>query len=619
MKVTNEKEKEKQIPKSHLKTTSQDFNNSSNSSNIYVSKLINQSKNKIKSENLINDNLPNLKICIRNIFSNEDKKEKVFRYLIQKNKERSANTSKDLMHALQTPEIKSFQKIELQTRRIISPYNNKNYYSSKPIISTYDFNKSSAIIRQTDIREKNGNNMNNRGYRYSVATQYIYEDEPFGSNNIYKGNGNCFWQNNNNTFTNLLTNNNSINVNRNRGNKFEHISIYNTYNNTFNNYRMQKNKVYKNLANQTYDFGKGYSLFGFKNKLANKNNNPLEENPFKDYMKNSNLSYIKRKFLEKINKNVFIDISDNENNNQNNVDINPKDDNQNMANKKNNYIKSDKNERIKVQKNENLNVKRLLNKNNDNLINNKSNTNFYIHKNFGYKKLNQAKNAKNALGYIKNEKNDNVNKKTYEKRKNYYDLYGQKDIHLNTFSQNNKENENRRDKDKKINTIKINIDKNILRDYNNSPLSNRYNKYFIDNKNKPPNNRFNKKTYEKRETIQKSSELNYNNIENNNNNNNNNRLVFNDEEEIIEYIKKKYNKRNIDEIITRGRNNNKVIVGMGMMTSEEGKKMRQKNDQLSTEIKNLKYENRQHKKELNDMKNRFNDLSKEINTIKGNK
>ena len=141
---------------------------------------------------------------------------------------------------MQTPKIKPIKKIQIQTKRIISPYNNKNYYSINPIIATYDSNKSCADLRQTEIREKNENNMNNRGYRYSVASQpYMYQDEPFGqNNNVYRGNENSYWRNNNNTFTDLLTNNNAISVNRNRGNKYEHISIYNIYNNTFNNYSM---------------------------------------------------------------------------------------------------------------------------------------------------------------------------------------------------------------------------------------------------------------------------------------------------------------------------------------------------------------------------------------------
>ena len=53
----------------------------------------------------------------------------------------------------------------------------------------------------------------------------------------------------------------------------------------------------------------------------------------------------------------------------------------------------------------------------------------------------------------------------------------------------------------------------MLKDFNNSSLSSRYNKYFIENGNKLPYKRLNKKTYEKREAIQKSKRPTYNTIE----------------------------------------------------------------------------------------------------------
>ena len=641
-------ENNNETPKLHVKTASQDLSNSSNHSNIYVAKLINQ--NSIKNESLINDSLPNLKKNIQNIFANEEKKEKAFRYLIQKNKDRSTN-SRDTKKAIKTPEIKPYRKIEMQTKRIISPYNNKNFYSFKPIVTNYDMTKSCADLREPNyIRQ---NYINNTIYRYSVNSQkYISEDEPFNQNDFYKENQ--FWQNDNNTYTNIINNNRNMNVNRNRGNKFEHISIYNTYNNTFNNYRMQKkDKVKKNIVNQTYDYG---YLNNLKNTLNKNDKSSIEQNPYKDYMKSSNLSNIKKKILDNNNnKNIIIDISDNENN------IKDKDI------KKNNYVKRVKNERIKVQKNENL-FKKNPTKMNDSTISAKPNNSYYyIHKNLGHKILYQKKTEKNSLNPNSNtikiednysnkeenninnpsntdrKENNNINNKIYEKRKNYYDIYGHKDIQVNTLD-NKKKYENKNDDDKKIainvNTIKVNIDKNILKDYCNSPLSNRYNKYFIDNRNKLINKNKNKKTYEKRETIQRSPNPNYineqfDNYKNKdqisvdaktdiNTNNLKKKYVFNDEEEIIEYIKKKYNKRNVEEIINRGNTNNNNIIYepkkenkyTGLMTTEEGKKIKQKNEELSTEIKNLKFENKQYKKELNEMKNKFNDLSKEINTIK---
>ena len=646
-------EKNNETPKVHIKTASQDLSNSSNHSNIYLTKLINQ--NILKNESLINDSLPNLKKNIQNIFANEEKKEKAFRYLIQKNKDCNKN-SRDTKKAIKTPEIKPYRKIEMQTKRIISPYNNKNFYSFKPVVTNYNITKSFADLREPNYIRKNY--INNTIYRYSVNTQkYISEDEPFNQNDFYKGNQ--FRQNDNNTYTDILNNNNNMNINRNRGNKFEHISIYNTYNNTFNNYRMQKNdKVKKNVVNQTYDY---VNLNNLRNTLNDKSS--LEKNPYKDYMKSSNLSNIKKKILDNNKENIIIDISDNENY------IKEKDI------KKNNYVKRVKNERIKVQKNENLIMKKNPTKMNDSTISRKPNNNYYyIHKNLGPKILYQKKNDKNRLNqnlntikiednnssieekksynifnntYRKenNNSNSNSNNKTYEKRKNYYDIYGHKDIQVHTIDNKKKyENENKNDDDKKIginvNTIKVNIDKNILKNYSNSPLSNRYNKYFIDNRNKLINK--NKKIYEKRETIQRSPKQNYEQLDNYKNKaqtsvfakndinplNAKNKYVFNDEEEIIEYIKKKYNKRNVEEIINRGNtNNNKNLVYkpknenkyMGLMTTEEVKKIKQKNEELSSQIKNLKFENKQYKKELNDMKNKFNDLSKEIDNIKENK
>ena len=81
-------------------------------------------------------------------------------------------------------------------------------------------------------------------------------------------------------------------------------------------------------------------------------------------------------------------------------------------------------------------------------------------------------------------------------------IYGHKDIHANTLGQKNYENENIKNDDQrnqlKVNLIKINIDKNIIKDYNNSPLSSRCNKNFNDNK--------------KRDANQKSPRPNYNTL-----------------------------------------------------------------------------------------------------------
>ena len=668
----NEKgQNENEFIKTHIKTSSQDLNNTSNYSNIYLSKLMNQ--NKDKNEILINESLPNLKNNIQNIFANDDTKEKVFQYLMQKNKDRSNNISKDYKKVLKTPEIKPYKKLEIQEKRIVSPYNNKYYYY-KPNITTYDSSKSCIEIRPPNNEKKYY--INNMSYRPSISSQrYIYEDEPVNQNEFYKDNN--FYQNNNNTFTNLLTNNN-VNLNKNKGNKYEHISIYNTYNNTFNNFKVPKKKLNKNCTNQTYDYDNQYNLRDTINK-KDKNENTLDKNPYKDYMKYSNLSNFKKKLLD--SKKNIIDISDTENNikekekkyNKNtdtpNKNTDTPNNDENLQNKKNNYVKRVKNDRIKVQKNENLYMKKpYKTNNNDSLISNKTNNSFYVHKNFRYKRLMPKKTPKdnfepnpnidinennNNIIYVDNDvqnKNDDnkkneINTKTYEKRKNYYDIYGHKDIRVNT--NNNGQSD---EPSSKVNTIKVNIDKKLIKDYYNSPLSQRYNNYFI--KNKKINNSTNKKIYEKRETLQRSPKPNYSqnqvdkNTNNNeqvsenakntistdnniNNSNKTNKYVFNDEEEIIEFIKKKYNKRKVDEILNRGDNGMVVDANepkkekekkyLGLMTTEEGKKIKQKNEELSTQIKQLKYENKNYKKELNDIKNKFDDLSKEINDIREKK
>ena len=60
----------------------------------------------------------------------------------------------------------------------------------------------------------------------------------------------------------------------------------------------------------------------------------MEENPYKEYLKNSNLRNFKQNFLEKNNKDIIIDISDSENkDNKNNIDINQKSNKENLLNK----------------------------------------------------------------------------------------------------------------------------------------------------------------------------------------------------------------------------------------------------------------------------------------------
>ena len=655
-KVNKEKEKESQDIKVHIKTSSQDLNNSSNHSNIYLSKIMDQKE--IKNKTLVTENVPNLKKSIQNIFANEERKEKALRYLIQKNKGHNSNVSKDYKKVVQTPEIKPYKRIEIQSKSIISPYGKKNYVSFKPII--FETTKSCADIRKPELRKKN----QNLDYKYSVATEkYVYDgDEPLyqNDNDIYKEN---YY---NNEFNNLINNNSNYNGNRNKAKKYERIAIYNTYNNTFNNYRMQNNNAKKkNINSQTYDYDKNDSMVNSLNK------NNFGQNPYRDYMKNSSMSNVRHQILNYYKKNKILDVSDGDfiKDNINFKNIHTENNNNIYENNKNNYIRRVNIDKINEKKFENLNTKKSPLRDNESLISSKSNANFYVHKNLRYKKLNSKKIMRNDLSansFMKKDNNfNNINKaqfndkdekyngntnKIYAKRRNYYDIYGKKDIQTNPIS--NKEeidNYNNNDEEKNkyfnSNTIKINIDKNILKDYNNSPLSYRYNKYFINNRNKLSTSNINKKIYEKRDPIPKSPKTSYINIKNKNNNKNvekissdgnndknindnynlkKNKYIFNDDEEIIEYIKKKYQKRNVEEIINKDINNkfneqqNKNRYH-GLMTNEEGKQIKQKNEELSTEIKNLQFQNQQYKKELDDMKNKFNDLSKEINNIKENK
>ena len=675
--------------KTHLKTTSQDYKNPSKDSNIYVSKLINQNKNK---NAFINESLPNLKKNIQNIFSNEDSKEKAFQYLIQKSKDRSANASKDYNRkTLKTLEMKPFIKIkESKEPKMISPYITNNF-SLKQKVKTYDSTKSCNDLRPPIKGKKNYMN-NNMTYRPSfVSRKYIYEDEPLNQNNIYREN-NCI-KNQNNTYTNLLTKNNANYSNRNKSHKYEHIAIYNTYNNTFNNYKIPKSNYHKNLGNQTFNNVQQYSC----KSNSNNKNYYIDNNPYKDYLKNSNLSNVKRKFLKNKNNNHFIDISDTEHtlkgkDKKYNISTSLPSNDEELQNIKMNYTKRVKN-RIKVQKNENLNMKKQTTKMNESLISNKSSNSFYVHKNFRYTKLNQKKNSKGDFNInltkricntIDIDNNNENNMKTYVKRKNYYDIYGHKDIRVNTLDNKNITTDIGQSDDpaSKINSIKVNIGKKLIKDYYNSPLSQRYNKYFINNNNKNINssNNISKKKYEKRDTFPKNLNPNFMIIQKNNNSNeqvsdndknnikkpnkdnkdnkynkdnkdnkddnNSNKIkyVFNDEEEIIEFIRKKYNKRKIDEILKRddnidntntnindndNDNDNEIGVNepkkrkakkfLGLMTTEEGKKIKQKNEELSNQIKQLKFENKNYQKELNEIKNKFDDLSKEINDIKEKK
>lgn len=669
MKLTKiRKVNEQQVPKPHhIKNASSDLSNAQAHPNFFLSKLISQNP-KIKNESLIKDSLPNLKVSIQNIFANDEKKEKAFQYLIKKSKDKSLNNSSDVKNILSNSvknEVKRFNP-----QKVISPYMDKKF-KAKPIITPYDISKSNLDIHpiKKENNEKKEDIKNN--YRYSGSDKFISEDEPLDQNDIYKENN--FWQNNSSIFSSLTSN---MNKNKNKGNKYSHIPISKiqggSLTNLKNNLRFKK----VNEPNKTYDNMNNYSL---RNNLSQKDINiSLNKNPYKDYLKVSNMINIKKSILNKDIANIVINISDSEKNKNEDQIVNDKRStniqnnfytNNKFYDKKNKYVKRLRNENMdKEQDSDILNYIKKSPIKNNRIINNRINHNFYVYQNPGYKTLNQKKIFKenpNVNPSIKYSNiNANVNKTennvAREKGNNYYpknynNIYRLSDLSSSTleckssypkliskkYQQKDIYNGNNLTQ---VSTGQLNIDTNLKKEYYNSPFSipkfnNPNPNYYTNATYNNNNNNYYKKVYQKRNTYLRSpneerfmgnaneSVPNFNNKKkemNNNVNINQKKFIFNDESEIIDYLRKRYNKRNVEEILDR------VDNGMPMediererrkrlLTTEEGNKIRQKNEELSTEIKQLIHENKLYKKELNDIKNKFDDLSKEITIIKGKK
>ena len=676
MKLTKIKNpNEQQSPKSHhIKNASTDLSNAQAHPNFFLSKLISQNP-KIKNESLIKDSLPNIKMSIQNIFANDEKKEKAFQYLIKKSKDKSVNNSTDVKNVLSNSaknEVKQFKP-----QKVISPYMDKKF-KAKPIITPYDISKSNLDIHpiKKENNEKQDDIKNN--YRYSGSEKFISEDEPLDQNDIYKENN--FWQNSS-VFSSLTSN---MNKNKNKGNKCPHIPFSKLQSGSFSNLNYtQRNRN----INKTYDNMNNYSL---RNNLSQKDiNTSLNKNPYKDYLKVSNMINIKKSILNKDIANIVINMSDSDKNkkNEKNEDRNNENDNKstNIQNnfytnnkfydKKNKYVKRLRNENLDKEQNNDVfsYIKKSPIKNNR-LINNKFNNNFYVYQNPGFKTLNQKRIVKensNVNSSVKYSNiNNNENNIPREKGNNFYS--NNNNIYrLNDFSSNTLEYKSTypklmvkkyQPKDiyngsnlTQVSTGQINNNIYLKKEYYNSPFSlpkfnNSNSNYYsndIYNKNiNNNNNNYYKKVYQKRNTFLNSpnegrfmgnsneSVPNFNNynlkkgMDNINNNNiSQKKLIFNDENEIIDYLRKKYNKRNVEEILDRVDNGmpmediekEKNSARKGLLTTEEGNKIRQKNEELSTEIKHLMNENKLYKKELNDIKNRFDDLSKEITVIKGKK
>ena len=120
LKKTNEIKENKEIKykkKFHNKNASEDLNILKNvDSNYFISKFLNNKNinagagganvNKLKTEILKKENLPNLKTNIQNIFANDDKKQKAIQYLIRIRKERNSSPSTDFKKILESESAK---------------------------------------------------------------------------------------------------------------------------------------------------------------------------------------------------------------------------------------------------------------------------------------------------------------------------------------------------------------------------------------------------------------------------------------------------------------------------------------------------------------------------------
>ena len=168
----------------HLKYVSEDFNNASNPNNFFISNLFKQ--NRIKT--LENENLPNLKTNIQNIFSNEDNKRKAIQYLIKLRKDRNSPSTdfKKILSARQESESNIHKNKEINLYKFQNNANKKNKSIIKPIITSYDLSVNSFDFRPMNINKKkrNDNDKNNIAKISSILNNLISEDEDGDYNDI---------------------------------------------------------------------------------------------------------------------------------------------------------------------------------------------------------------------------------------------------------------------------------------------------------------------------------------------------------------------------------------------------------------------------------------------------
>ena len=401
MKLTKTKET-KQIKYKkilHSKNASEDLNGLTNTKNYFLSKLINSNTNinKIKTNNAINEDLPNLKSNIQSIFSNDDKKQRAIQYLIKIRKDRNSSPSTDFKKILSDiscdNRITNNKKFKKEKEIIITPYNNNKYkytqqVNNKPIITSFDLSQKSL--------DKN-----------HIKTSNIIEDYNYTANNnkLNICNFNSPFSINNKSNKNISSNKNNPNKTLDK--------FFTNENNPINNYENYMNSSRIN----------NYAFF--------------------NYMKNYNISRIKNKILDLENFEINnVGQEDRNNSIINNTSLNNKDDNKSFyIHKKPIYSKFNIKNNLTDRniKNPNIVIKEIGNNKNRKYIVSE------IEKNDYKIKINTIKSTDNnkKLNAYENKKNIRLNPdKNFKKFDN--NLLDKKNtIQFDFISKNNENNRNK--------------------------------------------------------------------------------------------------------------------------------------------------------------------------------
>ena len=285
MKLTKVKE-EKQFKykkRFHNKNASEDLNILPNSKNFFLSKLINPSNNsnKIKANNTINEDLPNLKSNIQSIFANDDKKQRAIQYLIKIRKVRNSSPSTDFRKILSDISSDNIIKNKENTKQkeiTITPYNNNKYklqqLDNKQIITSFDM--SQKIL---DKRPNHKNTSIKDEFNYTIINnkQKLFNyNSPFSINDKNIKNKFDNKSNSNKTFDKLKSNeNNPIN----NYNNYINLSQRNNYafGNYIKNYNLSK---IKNKILSLQNIEKNYEIQEKSNHYNTSKNNKNDNRSF---------------------------------------------------------------------------------------------------------------------------------------------------------------------------------------------------------------------------------------------------------------------------------------------------------------------------------------------------